>query len=105
MAATTLVDDIKANLIIDYDDDDQLISVYAAAAVAYAEGYQHKGAGYYDTHDMTPVTKEAVIMLASHFYESRDGGTGGYFHNSAAAAERAMTTIDRLLSLDKDWGI
>lgn len=103
--SATIVDKIKANLIVDDNDDDALIAQYAGAAIAYAEGYQHKGAGYYGTHEMTAVTEEAVIMLASHFYESRDGGTGGFFHNSAAAAERSMLTIDRLLSMDKDWSV
>lgn len=44
-------------------------------------------------------------MLASSWYESRDGGTGGMFANTAAAAERSTIAIDNLLRLDRDWKV
>ena len=33
---------------------------------------------------MPPTTEQAVIMLSSHFYESRDGSTGGFFADKRA---------------------
>jgi len=32
---------------------------------------------------MSPVTEQAVIMLSSHFYESRDGSNRGFFADTA----------------------
>lgn len=54
---------------------------------------------------MPQTTKQAVIMLASHFYESRDGGTGGFFSDNVPAAQQAMTTINNLLRLDREWKV
>jgi len=54
---------------------------------------------------MTPVTRQAIIMLSSHFYESRDGSTGGFFSDTALAGEKARETINNLLRLDKDWKV
>ena len=54
---------------------------------------------------MKPTTEQAVIMLASHLYESRDGSTGGYFADSTGAAQQSMETVDRMLALDKEWSI
>ena len=52
---------------------------------------------------MPPQTEQAVMMLTTHFYESRDGGTGGFFTDSASASERTWEAVNRLLMLDKDW--
>ena len=70
---------VKANLILDHDADDVLLMQYITAAIAYAESYQHIPEGSYSENSMPPTTEQAVIMLASHFYESRDGSTGGFF--------------------------
>ena len=51
----------------------------AEAAIDYAESYQHREPEYYDVNAMPAATRQAVLLLASHFYESRDGGTGGFF--------------------------
>lgn len=45
------------------------------------------------------------IMLSSHFYESRDGSTGGFFADSAAAAKQVWTTVNNLLRLDRRWQV
>lgn len=101
-----LLDKVKKNLILQHDEDDALLQSYIAAAVAYAEGFQKKALGCYSIEaSMTPATKQAVIMLASLFYESRDGGTGGFFADSAQAARQAWATVDMLLRLDKDWQV
>ena len=70
---------VKANLVIDHVQDDGILSMHVQAAMDYAGKFQHKDDSYYNTHDMTPVTTQAVVMLAS-FTISKDGGTGGFLH-------------------------
>lgn len=92
----TLLKEVKANLIINFDDDDSVLNNCIDAALTYAEGYQHIPPGSYaDDWRMSPHTKQAVIMLASHFYESRDGRTD--------ASKHMWETVNRLLILDKEW--
>lgn len=101
----TLLDKVKANLILENTADDALIEMYISAAVSYAESYQHIDAGFYTTNDMPPTTEQAVIMLASHFYESRDGSTGGFFADRPEAARQVWNTVNVLLRLDRDWKV
>ena len=68
----TLLEKVKANLILEHSADDALLQNYITAAVSYAESYQHIQEGYYTENAMPATTEQAVIMLASHFYESRD---------------------------------
>lgn len=101
----TLLEKVKANLILDHAADDALIEMYISAAVSYAESYQHIPEGYYSTNDMPATTEQAVIMLASHFYESRDGSTGGFFADRPEAAKQVWHTVNLLLRLDRDWKV
>ena len=101
----SLLEKVKANLIITYFDDDRLIEMYISAAISYAESYQKKPDGYYLENDMSPATEQAVIMLSSHFYESRDGSTAGFFADNVSAANQVWTTVNVLLRLDKNWQI
>lgn len=103
MQQNTLLDKVKTNLIIAFDDDDELLTAEIAAATAYAEDYQHLESGYYASHEMSPVTEQGVIMMASHLYESRDGSTGGFFADSASAAGVSMDTIHLLLRMGRTW--
>ena len=96
---------VKANLILDHDADDVLLTRYITAAVAYAESYQHIPEGSYSEKPMPPTTEQAVIMLASHFYESRDGSTGGFFADNTNAAQQVWNTVNLLLRLDRDWKV
>lgn len=105
MTANDLLPKVKANLIISGSDDDELILSFIAAAISYAEGYQHLDAGYYQENDMSETTKQGVIMLSSHFYESRDGSTGGFFADNTSASEQAMKSINNLLRLDRSWKV
>ncbi len=100
-----LLEKVKANLILDHTEDDELLEGYLTAAVSYAESYQHIPAGYYAENPMPPTTEQAVIMLASHFYESRDGSTGGFFADSVQAGQQVWTTVNLLLRLDRDWKV
>jgi uncharacterized phage protein (predicted DNA packaging) len=101
----TLIEKVKANLILEHDKDDELLEMYIDAAISYAESYQHLKEGFYNENVMSPVTEQAVIMLSSHFYESRDGSTGGFFADTAIAGQQARETINNLLRLDKDWKV
>ena len=105
MAANDLLPRVKENLIITFNDDDSLILSFITAAIEYAESYQHLEANYYKENLMGETTKQGIIMLASYFYESRDGSTGGFFANSAAASEQTWKTVNLLLRLDRNWKV
>jgi len=98
-----LLEKVKKNLILSHDEDDVLLENYINAAVNYAESYQHIPNGTYIEKDMPPTTEQAVIMLASHFYESRDGSTGGFFADSVQAGRQVWDTVNMLLRLDREW--
>lgn len=105
MDANDLLDRVKLNLVITFDDDDALILTFINSAIAYAEGYQHLDDGYYKSNDMSENTKQAVVMLSSHFYESRDGSTAGFFSNNTNASEQVWKSVNRLLLLDRTWKV
>lgn len=101
----SLLEKVKANLILDHAADDALLEMYITAAVSYAESYQHIDAGFSSVNDMPPTTEQAVIMLASHFYESRDGSTAGFFADRPDAARQVWNTVNLLLRLDREWKV
>ena len=105
MTTTELIDQVKANLLITFDDDDQLIGALINAATSYACSYQHLDEGYYETHDMSGATRQGVVMLASHFYESRDGSTAGFWADKPDAARAVWSAVNNLLRLDRDWKV
>ena len=101
----TLLEKVKANLILEHTADDELLQLYITAAVSYAESYQHLSEGYYSENAMPPTTEQAVIMLSSHFYESRDGSTGGFFGDNVQAGQQVWYTVNLLLRLERDWKV
>jgi hypothetical protein len=101
----TLLPKVKANLILENGTDDDLLKGYIRAAVSYAESYQHIAAGYYEENAVPPTSEQAVIMLASHFYESRDGSTGGFFADNVQAGQQVWETVNLLLRLDRTWKV
>ena len=101
----TLLEKVKANLILEHNADDELLQLYITAATSYAESYQHVTEGYYSTNAMPATTEQAVIMLSSHFYESRDGSTGGFFSDNVQAGQQVWNTVNLLLRLDRDWKV
>lgn len=111
--AIPTVAEVKANLIIEGNADDAFIASLIEAAVSYAEAFQHLADGYYTAPTvageqppaMSERTMRAVIMLASHWYESRDGGTGGFFADNTGAAQQSTLAVDTLLRLDRDWRV
>ena len=96
-----LLSKVKANLILEHTADDALLQSYITAAVSYAESYQHIPEGYYKENPMPATTEQAVIMLSSHFYESRDG----FFADNTGAAQQVWNTVNLLLRLDRDWKV
>ena len=100
-----LLHKVKQNLILEHNEDDELLKMYLTAAVSYAESYQHIPENYYSENPMPPTTEQAVIMLASHFYESRDGSTGGFFADSTNASAQVWNTVNILLRLDRRWQV
>lgn len=100
-----LLSKVKQNLILNHTADDALLKGYITAAISYAESYQHIPAGTYAESTMPPTTEQAVIMLASHFYESRDGSTGGFFADSVQAGKQVWETVNLLLRLNREWRV
>lgn len=100
-----LLQKVKQNLILEHNEDNELLKMYITAAVSYAESYQHIPENYYSENPMPPTTEQAVIMLASHFYESRDGSTGGFFADSTNASAQVWNTVNLLLRLDRRWQV
>jgi uncharacterized phage protein (predicted DNA packaging) len=88
MTANNLLPKVKAHLILSHDEDDGLLLSYIAAAVSYAESYQHVSNGYYEETPMPSTTEQAVIMLSSYFYESRDGSTAAFLRIVCRPANR-----------------
>ena len=91
--------------ILEHTADDALLKSYITAAVSYAESYQHIPEGFYKENPMPATTEQAVIMLSSHFYESRDGSTGGFFADNTGAAQQVWNTVNLLLRLDRRWQV
>jgi uncharacterized phage protein (predicted DNA packaging) len=90
---------VKLNLIIEHSDDDELLRNLIRVALDYAKNYQNKKR----LSKLPPSTEQALIMLVSHWYESRDGGSGG-FMSSAKGAE-IMNAVNWLLSMGKVWSL
>lgn len=105
MTANELLTKVKENLIITFNDDDSLILSFINAAISYAESYQHITEGTYNVLPMSATTVQAIVMLASHFYESRDGSTGGFFANSTDASDQVWKTVNLLLRMDRNWKV
>lgn len=101
----TLLEKVKQNLIVTHNEDDALLEGFITAAISYAEGYQHLGTDFYTENAMSPATEQGVIMLASHFYESRDGSTGGFFNDNVSASEQVWKTVHLLLRMGKEWQV
>ena len=96
-----LLPKVKANLILTHVGDDELLRDFIRAALDYGENYQKRKY----KRKLPPSTEQAVIMLSSHFYESRDGAVGGFFADYIGAVNNVWTTVNRLLAMDKRWEV
>ena len=61
-----LLKKVKANLILEHSEDDELLERLILTALSYAESYQHLTEGYYSENEIPATTEQAIIMLASH---------------------------------------
>lgn len=50
-------------------------------------------------------TRQAIVMLASHFYESRDGSTAGFWSDKPDAAKAMWGAVNTLLRLEREWKV
>lgn len=100
-----LVDLVRANLVLEHHDDDQLLAVLVQAATSYATSYQHLPTGHYHVAAMSEATRQGIIMLATHFYESRDGATAGFWADKPDAAQAVWQAVNNLLRLDREWKV
>jgi uncharacterized phage protein (predicted DNA packaging) len=101
----SLLEKVKANLILEHDQDDVLLRQFIAAAVNYAESFQHIPDGTYKENPMPPSTEQAIIMLSSHFYESRDGSTAGFYADNVQAGQQVWNTVNMLLRMERNWKV
>ena len=94
---------VKANLVLQHGEDDAMLTSLIGAAINYAEQYQNQ---VYNRRNKPPATTlQAIVMLATHFYESRDGGTGGFFTSNTYAVTQIWAAVNRLLALNKKWEV
>lgn len=105
MNTTELVEQVKANLLITFDDDDALITALVNAATSYVTAFQHLPEGHYEQAAMSGATRQGIVMLASHFYESRDGSTAGFWADKPDAARAVWDAVNNLIRLDRDWKV
>ena len=54
---------------------------------------------------MSGATRQGIVMLASHLYESRDGSTAGFWADKPDAARAVWNAVNNLLRLDRDWKV
>ena len=86
-----LLSKVKANLILEHTADDALaFKVTSPPLFLTPELPAHPG-GHYKENPMPATTEQAVIMLSSHFYESRDGSTGGFLRITPERRSRCGT--------------
>ena len=93
---------VKANLYLEHSHDDALLQSFIVASVNYAESFQHIPTGTYTTNLMSPTTEQAVIMLASHFYEHRGNTIGDFYTACLQTKQQIWDTINMLLWLDRN---
>ena len=105
VALEVLVVQVKANLILEHDQDDELLTEMVVSAISYATSFQHLPENHYDQNVMPGSTRQAIVMLASHFYESRDGSTAGVWNDKPDAAKTVWVAVNRLLVLDREWKV
>ena len=56
----TLLEKVKANLILEHSADDELLQLFITAATRYAESYQHLLENAYSDTPMAPTTEQAI---------------------------------------------
>ena len=65
----TLLEKVKANLILEHSEDDELLQLYITTAVKYAESYQHLSENFYADNQM-PYNRTSSNNAVLPLYES-----------------------------------
>ena len=78
--------DVKANLKIEGTEEDGMIASLVLPV-------------------MPMRTWQGIVLLASQWYESRLGDTGGFFADKPDAAAQGTVAVNNLLRLDRDWQV
>ena len=82
------------------------VSLLLGVGTALVAGYRSRRAQRLAvTLAILPAVVQAVIMLVAHFYESRDGTTGGFYADNVQAGQQAWETVNLLLRLDRNWQV
>ena len=101
-----LLTKVKANLILEHTADDALAFRVTSPPLFHTRRVistsRREPIG---TRPCRRPRSRPIIMLASHFYESRDGGTGGFFSNTIGSAQQVWNTVNLLLRLDRNWQV
>ncbi|MDR1409973.1 MAG: head-tail connector protein [Oscillospiraceae bacterium] len=88
---------VKTNLILETNEDDELLKLIIESAVDYAETRLNVRVKYGSLRQIPLRVRQAIVMLASHWYESRDGSTGGFYADNPAASTKTMEAVNNLL--------
>ena len=97
----TLLENVKANLILEHSDDDSLIQMYITAAVSYAESYQHRDGITRPCHAIY----DTAGGCHAQFSTKADGSTGGFFADNVQASQQVWDTVNMLLRLEREQKI
>lgn len=82
------VDEVKAHLRIEHDEEDELIESLINKAQAAAEDYCRES---FDDPDTVPEpVKLAVLLMVSHYYEDRDNSDMTIYHTMREAFENLL---------------
>ena len=100
MSIDDLLTKVKKNLVLTHNQDDALLEQFIKAAINYAESIQNVAFGSYTITPMSQTTERGVIMLASHFYESRDNSTAVFFSNNTQEGQQLWEKVNNLLQIE-----
>lgn len=71
---TVSLQEVKAHLNLDHDQDDDLLTAKIVAAETYIDGFLDRKFADYEADDepIPEIIKQAVMMVAAHLYENRE---------------------------------
>lgn len=71
---TVSLQEVKAHLNLDHDQDDDLLTAKIAAAETYIDGFLDRKFADYEADDepVPAIIKQAVMMVAAHLFENRE---------------------------------
>ena len=102
----TLIEKVKANLILEHDKDDELLEMYIDAAISYAESYQHfkRRITTVKTQCLQSLSKLSLCYPLT-FMKAVMVVQVASLLIPLLQVSKARETINNLLRLDKDWKV